>query len=223
LLNVTQNEFENLNRDSLDFTEEEKAGKDKEELDFLRNAKKARCLANMKFIGHLFLRSLLTARIIGQIIQELAMCGDADKLPGEHILECICELLNSIGYTLDSMPAGKEAIKQVSGRLIDLKQRKDKKGKGVYPMRIQFMIQDLVDTKNAGWKKKMFKAAAKTKEEIRQDAVRDERAQKTDGSEVVIAGQRPAWMTADAAGGKAGPGAKSDDGPAWQDVTKSRR
>lgn len=79
-------------------------------------------------------------------------------------MECICELLNSIGHTLDSRPAGKESIKQVCGRLLDLKQRKDKKGKGVYPMRVQFMIQDLLDTKNAGWMKKVFKATAKTKD-----------------------------------------------------------
>mmetsp|Transcript_12626 Transcript_12626/g.31870 ORF Transcript_12626/g.31870 Transcript_12626/m.31870 type:complete len:122 (-) Transcript_12626:795-1160(-) len=121
------------------------------------------------------------------------------------------------------MPAGKEAIKQVGGRLVDLQQRKDAKGKGVYPMRIRFMIQDLIDTRNAGWMKKSFKAAAKTKEEIRQDAQRDERTQKTDGSEVMIAGQRPAWMIADARDGNSGPGFKTDDGP-WQDVpSKSRR
>jgi len=214
LLNVCQNEFEGITRDAMEFTEEEMEGKDKEELDFLRAGKKARCLANMKFIGHLFLRKLLTARIIGQVIQDLAMCHDATTHPAEHVLECICTLLNNIGYTLDGMPAGKESIKQVCGRLLDLKQRKNKKGKAIYSMRIQFMIQDLLDTRNKGWVMKTFKQSAKTKDQIREDAKRDEKSQKIDGSETVVAGQRPAWMDKTSA---------ADDGP-WNEVgTKSRR
>jgi len=220
LLTVCQNEFESINSDSLELADAEKDGKDKEELDFLRTQKKARCLATMKFIGHLFLRQLLTARIIGEVIQDLAMCHNADALPSEHVIECICELLNSIGYTLESMPAGKDAITQVCGRLMDLKQKKDKKGKGVYPMRMKFMIQDVLDTRNAGWMKKVFKAAAKTKDEIREDFARDEKTQKNDGSQMVVAGQRPAWMTA---GKESAVGTKADSGP-WQEVpTKSRR
>merc|ERR1719203_1660742 len=188
----------------------------KDEVDFMRGKKKERCLANMKFIGHLFLRKLLTARIIGSVIQDLAMCHDANTNPPEHVLECICTLLNNIGYTLDGMPAGKESIKQVCGRLSDLKQRKNKKGKSIYAMRIQFMIQDLLDTRQKGWMKKVFKQSAKTKEEIRADAKRDEKSQKIDGSETVCAGQRPAWMDKAAS-------AADDTGP-WQDVaTKSRR
>lgn len=217
LLNVCQSEFEHISKDSLDFTDEEIEGMDKDEIDFKRGKKKERCLANMKFIGHLFLRKLLTAKIIGQVIQDLAMCHDAGNNPAEHVLECICTLLNNIGYTLDGMPAGKESIKQMCGRLLDLKQRKTKKsGKAqdVYAKRIQFMIQDLIDTKNAGWVKKSFKAAAKTKEQIREDAKRDEKSQKNDGSEVVVAGQRPAWMEKAAA--------VDDTGP-WESVAKTRR
>jgi len=169
----------------------------------------------MKFIGHLFLRKLLTARIIGQVIQDLAMCHDANTHPAEHVLECICTLLNNIGYTLEGMPAGKESIKQVCGRLLDLKQRKNKKNKAIYPMRIQFMIQDLIDTRNAGWVKKVFKTTAKTKDQIREDAKKDEKTQKNDGSEVVVAGQRPAWMDKAAT-------AADDTGP-WQEIPKTRR
>ena len=52
-------------------------------------------------------------------------------------------------------------------------------------------IQDLLDTKNAGWVMKTFKASAKTKDEIKQDAARDAASGKTpDGAEHVIAGAR---------------------------------
>ena len=36
-----------------------------------------RVLANMKFIGQLFLRSLLSAKIIGSVIQDLTNCEQA--------------------------------------------------------------------------------------------------------------------------------------------------
>jgi len=216
VLNVCQNEFESISEESLALADEETEGKDKEELDVMLTQKKKRILATMKFIGHLFLRQLLSARIIGDIMQDLASCDDANAIPGEHVVECLCELLNSIGYTLESMPVGKDAITQVCGRLMDLKQRKNKKGTSLYPMRINFLIQDLLETKKAGWQKKVFKAAAKTKNEIREDALRDEKANKNDGSQLVVAGQRPAWLTA---GKDATPGARPDaDGGSWQDV-----
>merc|ERR1712008_473412 len=75
------------------------------------------------------------------------------------------------------MPSGKDALLQVCGRLMDLKQRRDKNGKGAYCKRIQFQIQDLQDTRAAGWTRKVFKAAAKTKEEIRNEQHRDIKAQ----------------------------------------------
>jgi len=220
LINFCQSEFETmLQTDSLELTEEETKGLEADEIQFKLSARKQRILANMKFIGHLFLRQLLTARIIGSVMQDLAMCNEADKLPPEHVLECITELLNNIGYTLDSMSAGKEAIKQVCGRLMDLKQKKDKKGAGCYSKRIQFKIQDLLDTKNAGWVMKTFKATAKTKDEIKQDAARDAASGKApDGSEHVIAGARPSYIASGAglAGGK-------DDTGAWEVIPTKKR
>jgi len=215
---VCQNEFDGISKDNLELSAEEMEGKDKEEVDYMKNKKKQRCIATMKFIGELFLTKMLTARIIGGVIQDLAQCQDVNVNPPEHVLECICTLLNSIGYTLDNMPAGHESMTQVCGRLLDLKQKKTKKGKEHYSKRVQFMIQDLIDTKNSNWQKKVFKQAAKTKEQIREDAKRDEKTQKTDGSEVVVAGQRPAWMTESKGGSSGGPSA--DAGGEWDTVTK---
>jgi len=231
LLNVTQNEFEMMQKNSLDATPEELARNDPEELEFLRKQRKGRVLANMKFIGNLFLRQLLTARIIGSIIQDLAMCEDADTIPPEHVVECLCELLLSIGYTLESMPAGQAALKQVCFRLVELKGWKDKKGKQAYSKRIQFTIQDLLDVRNAGWAKKVFKAGAKTKEEIKQEQTREINAQAAGkvvpSGEQVIVGARPAYLDApsgaggSSSGGKPGAGGEAGE---WQEIpTKTRR
>jgi len=219
LLNCCQNEFEKMVGSAAELSPEEVAGLDQEEIALQKQQRKARTLANMKFIGHLFLRQLLTAKIIGSVIKDLAMCDAGDCLPGEHVVECICELLNSIGYTLETMPSGKDALVQVCGRLMDLKQRRDKNGKGAYCKRIQFQIQDLLDTRAAGWTKKVFKAAAKTKEEIRNEQDRDIKAQSAgkvaDSGLHVIAGARPSYLTAGSTA--------SVDGCAWQEVPKGGR
>eukprot|EP00439_Symbiodinium_sp_Y106_P015218 s3790_g2.t1 len=168
VLNICQNEFEELLA-SNDISAEQKAKLDEEELEYMRKKRKDRMRANMKFIGHLFLRQLLSAKVIGSVICELVLCEQVDDLPEEHALECACELLLAIGYTMENMIAGQSALTSVCGRLKELMKRQLENGKGAYCKRVQFMIQDVLDTRAAGWQKKVFKAAAKTKEEIRLD------------------------------------------------------
>merc|ERR1719409_419494 len=83
----------------------------------------------------------------------------------------------------------------VCGRLADLNQQKKANGKPIYCKRIQFAIQDVLDARKAGWARKVFRAAAKTKEEIRRDVERDlqtpSHKRDASGSEFVVAGQRP--------------------------------
>merc|ERR1712066_49499 len=119
---------------------------------------------------------------------------------------------------LEAMPAGKECITQVCGRLMDLKGRKKKDGKGLFSKRIQFSIQDVLDMRSAGWMKKTFKAVAKTKEEVRLQQEQEEKAQKSgksvSGADFVVAGARPSHvqqpMDASATSQKSGP---------WQEVS----
>ncbi|CAK9023275.1 Eukaryotic translation initiation factor 4G (eIF-4G) (eIF4G) (Eukaryotic initiation factor 4F subunit p220) (eIF-4F p220 subunit) [Durusdinium trenchii] len=80
VLNICQNEFEEL-LSSNDLTEEEKEKLDQEEIDFLRKKRKDRMRGNMKFIGHLFLRQLLSAKVIGSVICELVLCEQVEDLP----------------------------------------------------------------------------------------------------------------------------------------------
>merc|ERR1719436_852342 len=100
VLNICQNEFEELIT-NVEPTDGEKARFSGEDLDICRKKRKARILANMKFIGHLFLRQLLSAKVVGSVMQELTLCDKGDSLPKEHVIECATELLLSIGYTLE--------------------------------------------------------------------------------------------------------------------------
>merc|ERR1719245_2547434 len=93
------------------------------------------------------------------------------------MIECVCELLLSIGYTLDATPHGKLLMSQFSARLVDLKRTVLGDGKPDFSRRIQFLIQDLVDLRANSWQKKLFKEQAKTKQEVRRDAFNKRRQQ----------------------------------------------
>lgn len=194
LLNATQTEFESLT-EVLKVSADELQRLDLEEIEYLKKQRKDRVLANMKFIGHLFLRKLLSAKIIGSVIRDLAKCEDEETVPEEPMVECLCQLVTNIGFTLEESPAGKAALVSVLGRLKDLKSRAAPDGRrgGLYCKRVQFTIQDVLDVRAAGWQKKSFKATAKTKDEIRQEQERDLKAQasgKSAGAKLQIAGAR---------------------------------
>eukprot|EP00931_Biecheleriopsis_adriatica_P073152 TRINITY_DN47497_c0_g1_i1.p1 TRINITY_DN47497_c0_g1~~TRINITY_DN47497_c0_g1_i1.p1 ORF type:complete len:481 (+),score=146.49 TRINITY_DN47497_c0_g1_i1:54-1496(+) len=197
VLNICQQEFEEL-LSCTDLAEAEKSDCDQEELEFIRKKRKDRMRANMKFIGHLFLRQLLSAKVIGTIICELVLCEQRDMLPEENALECACELLLAIGYTLENMAAGQAALTLACSRLKELKAKQNSDGKGAYCKRMQFMMQDVLDTRAAGWTKKVFKAAAKTREEIRLEQERELKS-KASGKDLalaerVVTGVRPVYL-----------------------------
>eukprot|EP00913_Durusdinium_trenchii_P035933 g33621.t1 len=157
VLNICQNEFEEL----LAASDTWRPGTPGEEHHAKR--RKDRMCANMKFVGHLYLRQLLSTKVVGSIICEL----EDEVSPEEHALECACELLLTAGYTMDTTPAGQTALEMactklkeqrchevlppsflrgfkslVDGYLVELKEKKSANGKGKYCKRIQFMIQD---------------------------------------------------------------------------------
>merc|ERR1711957_712375 len=154
---------------------------------FALKQRKDRARANMKFIGQLFLRALLGTRIIESVIRDMAKCSSEATVPEEPIVECLCELLTNIGFTLEAAGGtGQSALNEVCIRLQNLKKH--------YSKRVQFAIQDVLDIRSAGWKKKTFKPAAKRKDEIRREQEMELRrvasGQEVGASEVQIAGAR---------------------------------
>merc|ERR1711920_8311 len=95
LLNTCQLEYEALPA-TLDPPAENKENMIQEEVDDFRKPIKGRALANMKFIGNLYLRGLLATKVISTIIHDL-LSGD-DNLPKEYKVECACALLTHVGY-----------------------------------------------------------------------------------------------------------------------------
>lgn len=192
LLNTCQNEFETIPT-TLEPTEEERASHNEDELVILEKKKKDKVLANMKFIGHLFLRQLLAVKVIGQVVHDLI--GIKEQLPEEHMIECVCELLQTIGFTLEGTQHGKLLMSQFAARLMDL-MKPGKDNKSAFSKRIRFCIQDMLDLRQQGWQKKLFKEQAKTLDEVRKTAVKEERSKRGDQVcfTTAVVGARPGYI-----------------------------
>lgn len=195
LLNTCQNEFESLPT-TFEPSDEERARLPADELRMEMKRRKDKMLANMRFIGNLFLRQLLAVKVIGQVVHDLI--GVKENNPEEHMIECVVELLQAIGYTLDTTPHGKDLMQQFASRLIELKTSAASDSKAVYSKRVQFLIQDLLDLRSQDWKKKLFKEQAKTKEEVRKDAIAEAKNTSKKGTDAMfnttIAGARPTYL-----------------------------
>jgi translation initiation factor 4G len=187
LLNTVQAEFEDLQAAGTSA----QAPVDRQELE---QARKSRALANMKFIGHLFLRHLLPVRVVSSLARALLLCDEVASMPSDVAVECACELLMAVGYTMEAsaLPIARQALSEACARLAALKRE------GGYCKRIQFVIQDVLDTRGAGWTRKLFKSSAKTMEEVRLEQQRDLSSQgaSSPGVERVVAGQRPTYLAA---------------------------
>jgi hypothetical protein len=68
---------------------------------------KDRILGNMKLIGQLFLRKLLSQRIVRAVVLELIF---KEASPEEHYIECLCVLLKNIGSTMEASSSGREYL-----------------------------------------------------------------------------------------------------------------
>lgn len=146
----------------------------------------------------MFLRSLLAVKVIGQVVHDLV--GFKQNLPEEHMIECVCELLQAIGYTLETTDHGRLLMKQFYLRLKELKSSNTTDGKKSYSRRIECLIQDLLELRDNDWKKKVYREQAQTKEAVRANAAREQR-QQAKGAETTFStqvfGAKPAYIIND--------------------------
>merc|ERR1712050_524604 len=113
---------------------EEKANMEPEEVSDYRKKSKDRALANMKFIGNLYLRSLLAAKVISGVVHDLLTSDE--NVPEEHKVECAIELLTNVGYTLESSHQGEALMQRFSARLTDLKNASGPNGRPALSKRV---------------------------------------------------------------------------------------
>jgi hypothetical protein len=192
LLNRCQKEFENLPQtlDPFAMTEEQ-TKLTPEEQEVITKKMKDRALGNMKFIGHLYLRKLLSHKVVRLVVLRLLFENES---PEEHYIECVCMLLRNIGATLESSDQGRSYMQQFASRMKDLSQV------DLYSRRIKFAIQNVLDLRSSGWQERVLRERMQTRDQLRRDAMREQRAQQMGVQDYFarteIAGQRPQYITA---------------------------
>uniref|UniRef100_A0A1I8G5Z3 MIF4G domain-containing protein n=1 Tax=Macrostomum lignano TaxID=282301 RepID=A0A1I8G5Z3_9PLAT len=119
---------------------EEKEDKKKaleEERDEQMKKAKDQYYGNIRFIGELFMKDILTANIIHQCIVSQLKSDHSSKSMFTESLECLCELLKTVGKKLESENNAKARIDQYFERIKKLINSKEIESK------VRFRLQDI--------------------------------------------------------------------------------
>ena len=104
---------------------------------------KRRVLGNMKFIGELFIASVIPPKIMHSVVQELLANTDD---PEEEEVECVCRLLITVGAAIDT-PDQTAMWTKYMERLRSLSTNNK------LPTRVRFMVMDILELRQNKWRK----------------------------------------------------------------------
>lgn len=146
LITKCQQEFDQM-KDfaNLELSEEDMKGMTEEDIENERIKRKTRTLGNMRFIGELNLRRIVANTALATILTKLVE-GDP-QYPPAHVVECVCELLTTIGYHMDNSEkeGDRGALNEVFSHLRLFHEKR------VYESRINFKIQNLLELRESDW------------------------------------------------------------------------
>lgn len=158
-------------------SESERKGQEKE-LEFRRMNIKKQMLGNIKFIGELYKLAMLKEKIMRFCIHSLLKLEEhegglrsksgEDEDMDEEDHEALCNLFKTIGKTIDN-PKAQPYMRIYFGKIDQLSD--DTK----IGFRYRCLYKDLIEMRSKGWKLRREVETAKTLDEIRKDAERDER------------------------------------------------
>merc|ERR1712087_589876 len=149
-------------------TERERAEAE-EDLEFRRMKIKKQMLGNIRFIGELYKKNMIRENIMHFCIRSLLKIDTESDEMDEEDHEALCNLFSTIGKHLDT-PKNHEELKNYFRKMKKLSE--DDKN---LSFRSRFMYKDLIDLRKNDWKVRREELKAKTINEIRKDAAREER------------------------------------------------
>ncbi|KAJ1291366.1 hypothetical protein BS78_02G311500 [Paspalum vaginatum] len=170
LLNKCQEEFERGEREEAeaDKTEEEGEIKQtKEEREQKRIRARRRMLGNIRLIGELYKKKMLTERIMHECIKKLF--GNYDD-PDEENIEALCKLMSTIGEMIDHAKA-----KEHMDAYFDIMHKMSTSQK--LSSRVRFMLRDSIDLRKNKWQQRRKVEGPKKIEEVHRDAAQERHAQ----------------------------------------------
>ncbi|KEH17961.1 eukaryotic translation initiation factor 4G-like protein [Medicago truncatula] len=171
LLNKCQEEFERGEREQEEANKVDEAeGEVKlsnEEREQRRTKARRRMLGNIRLIGELYKKKMLTERIMHECIKKLlGQCQD----PDEEDVEALCKLMSTIGEMIDH-PKAKEHMDVYFERLKILSNNMN------LSSRVRFMLKDVIDLRRNRWQVRRKVDGPKKIEEVHRDAVQERQAQ----------------------------------------------
>ncbi|VAH29112.1 unnamed protein product [Triticum turgidum subsp. durum] len=170
LLNKCQEEFERGEREEAeaDKTEEEGEIKQtKEEREEKRVKARRRMLGNIRLIGELYKKRMLTERIMHECIKKLL--GNYQN-PDEENIEALCKLMSTIGEMIDH-PKAKEHMDAYFDRMRNLSTSQ------LISSRVRFLLRDSIDLRKNKWQQRRKVDGPKKIDEVHRDAAQERHAQ----------------------------------------------
>lgn len=170
LLNKCQEEFERGEREQAEANKVEEEGEIKqsnEEREEKRLRARRRMLGNIRLIGELYKKKMLTERIMHECIKKLL--GQYQN-PDEEDVEALCKLMSTIGEIIDH-PKAKEHMDAYFD--IMLKMSTNQK----LSSRVRFMLKDAIDLRKNKWQQRRKVEGPKKIEEVHRDAAQERQAQ----------------------------------------------
>lgn len=170
LLNKCQEEFERGEREQEEANRadvEGEAQQSAEEREEKRLRARRRMLGNIRLIGELYKKRMLTERIMHECIQKLL--GQYQN-PDEEDVEALCKLMSTIGEMIDHAKA-KEHMDAYFDMMAKLSNNMR------LSSRVRFMLKDAIDLRKNKWQQRRKVEGPKKIEEVHRDAVQERQAQ----------------------------------------------
>lgn len=173
LLNKCQEEFERGEREEQEANKADNEGEDESKLsegvrEELRLKARRRMLGNIRLIGELYKKRMLTERIMHECIKKLL--GQYQNNPDEENIEALCKLMSTIGEMIDH-PKAKEhmdAYFDIMGQLSNNMKLSS---------RVRFMLKDAIDLRKNKWQQRRKVEGPKKIEEVHRDAAQERQGQ----------------------------------------------
>ncbi|KAL7164960.1 hypothetical protein ACSBR2_040787 [Camellia fascicularis] len=166
LLNKCQEEFERGEREQAEADKVDGDGKVKQsavEREGKRVQARRRMLGNIRLIGELYKKRMLTERIMHECIQKLL--GQYPN-PEEEDIEALCKLMSTIGEMIDH-PQAKEHMDVYFERMTNLSTNMK------LSSRVRFMLKDSIDLRKNKWQQRRKVDGPKKIEEVHRDAAQE--------------------------------------------------
>ncbi|XP_043715190.1 eukaryotic translation initiation factor 4G-like [Telopea speciosissima] len=173
LLNKCQEEFERGEREQAEANRDEEEGevkmseRDREEK---KTQARRRMLGNIRLIGELYKKKMLTERIMHECIKKLLGYDMQYQNPDEEDIEALCKLMSTIGKMIDH-PKAKEHMDAYFELMMTLSNNMK------LSSRVRFMLKDAIDLRKNKWQQRRKVEGPKKIDEVHRDAVQERQAQ----------------------------------------------